>query len=360
LSEETGKSDGTENGEAAQTSSRGFLMRLVLWHLVGLPLLLALLTGGFFLYGKWKYEGAGPAEKPLVVMLPKGIGVRDIAGRLEQAGAIEDELIFRLGVRVEGVGTDLKAGEYEIPARASMASIVGILRAGKSIQHQITLPEGLTSEQIMDIVEKDPVLTGKLPETPPEGSLLPETYSFTRGTTRAELVERMRKAHDALLDKLWAQRAKDLPFKTKEDAVILASIVEKETGLAGERPLVASVFVNRLRKPMRLQSDPTIIYGLVGGQGPLGRPLRRSEIDKATPYNTYVIDGLPPTPICNPGKASLHAVLDPPDTNHLYFVADGTGGHVFSDSLAQHQRNVAKWRQVERERRQKQGKKPGN
>ena len=353
MSEENGQPETNENKEAAQTSSRGFFMRLVLWHLVGLPVLIVLLAGGFFLYGKWKYEGAGPSEKSLVVMLPKGIGVRDIAGRLETAGAVEDELIFRLGVRIEGVGKDLKAGEYEIPAGASMASIVGILRAGKSIQHQITLPEGLTSQQIMAIVEKNDVLKGKLPETPPEGTLLPETYSFTRGTTRAEIVERMRKAHDKLIDKLWAKRADNLPFKTKEEAVILASIVEKETGLPDERPLVASVFVNRLERPMRLQSDPTIIYGLVGGKGPLGRPLRRSEIAKATPYNTYVIDGLPPTPICNPGAASLKAVLDPPDTDYLYFVADGSGGHVFSDTLAQHRRNVAKWRQVERERRQK-------
>ncbi|MGX1196686.1 endolytic transglycosylase MltG [Parvibaculum sp. MBR-TMA-1.3b-4.2] len=355
MSEPTDKPEVNETKEAAQTSSRGFFMKLVLWHLIGLPLFVALLAGGFFLYGKWKYEAPGPAEKPVVVMLPKGIGVRDIAGRLEGAGAISDEMIFRLGVRLEGADAALKAGEYEIPAQASMASIVGILRAGKSIQHRITLPEGLTSEQIMAIVAKDPVLKGKLPETPPEGSLLPETYSFTRGTTRAEIVARMREAHDKLIDKLWAGRAKDLPVKTKEEAVILASIVEKETGLPEERPLVASVFTNRLKMPMRLQSDPTIIYGLVGGKGPLGRPLRRSEIAKATPYNTYVIDGLPPTPICNPGEASLRAVLDPPETRHLYFVADGTGGHVFSDTLAQHRRNVAKWRKVERERRRKQG-----
>ena len=356
MSGDADKPETSETKEAAQTSSRGFFMKLVLWHLVGLPVFVALLAGGFYLYGKWQYETPGPAEKDVVVMLPKGIGVRDIAGRLETAGAISDELIFRLGVRLQGADAALKAGEYEIPAHASMAAIVGILRAGKSIQHHITFPEGLTSQQIMAILEKNDVLKGKLPETPPEGSLLPETYSFTRGTTRAEIIARMRKAHDRLIDKLWAKRAKDLPFKTKEEAVILASIVEKETGLPDERPLVASVFVNRLEKPMRLQSDPTIIYGLVGGKGPLGRPLRRSEIDKATPYNTYVIDGLPPTPICNPGAASLRAVLDPPKTKHLYFVADGTGGHVFSDTLAEHRRNVAKWRQVERERRQKQGK----
>ena len=285
------KPEVNETKEAAQTSSRGFFMKLVLWHLIGLPVLVALLAGGFFLYGKWQYEAAGPAEKSVVVMLPKGIGVRDIAGLLESANAISDELIFRFGVRLQGADAALKAGEYEIPAHASMAEIVGILRAGKSIQHQITLPEGLSSQQIMEIVGNNDVLKGPLPKTPPEGSLLPETYSFTRGTTRAELIERMRKAHDKLVDELWAKRAKDLPFKTKEDAVILASIVEKETGLPKERPLVASVFVNRLEKPMRLQSDPTIIYGLVGGKGPLGRPLRRSEIDKATPYNTYVIDG---------------------------------------------------------------------
>lgn len=308
---------------------------------------MALAAGGVFLYGKWRFEAPGPAERPTIVWLAPGLGLAAIAGRLEEARVLDEPLIFRTAVRLNRQAGTLKAGEYEIPARASMSEIVRILREGRSIVHRLTVPEGLTSAQAMEIVKVDPVLVGAMPPLPPEGSLLPETYNFNRGTTRTQLVERMRMSATAVMNELWPRRAGDLPFKTPREALILASIVEKETGLAAERPRVAAVFVNRLRKSMRLQSDPTIIYGITGGKGRLGRPIRRSELDKMTPYNTYQVDGLPPTPISNPGRASIEAVLNPPATRELYFVADGTGGHAFASTLAEHGRNVARWRRIE-------------
>ncbi len=326
---------------------RSFLRRL-LTFLTFLPIVVALIAGGVFLYGKWRFYAAGPAETPTVVWLAPGLGLSGITERLYEAHVLGDRLIFRTGVRLSRASGALKAGEYEIPAHASMADIVLILRSGKSIVHQITVPEGLTSSEAMEIVSADPVLMGPTPATPPEGSLLPETYNFSKGMTRALIVQRMQKSATALLNELWPHRAQNLPYASQKEALILASIVEKETGLASERPKVAAVFVNRLRKSMRLQSDPTIIYGITGGKGPLGRPIRQSELDRVTPYNTYQVDGLPPTPICNPGRASIEAVLNPPATGDLYFVADGTGGHAFSSSLAEHDRNVSHWRQVEK------------
>jgi UPF0755 protein len=222
---------------------------------------------------------------------------------------------------------------------------------GKSILHKLTAPEGKTTKQILALVAAHEVLVGDITMAPAEGALLPETYSFTRGETRDELIADMMRARDAVLDELWEKRANDLPIMTKDEAIILASIVEKETGVASERPLIAAVFVNRLRRGMRLQSDPTIIYGLTGGE-PLGRGLRKSELERETPYNTYLISGLPPTPIANPGRASIEAVLDPAESDYLFFVADGTGGHVFAATLEEHNRNVVKWRQIERQQQE--------
>ena len=344
-------SDGTDTEETVepQVEARpGRIRRFFLAVLVVLPMSIALIAGGVFLYGKWLFEAAGPAQTPTVVWLAPGLGLSAIAERLHDAHVLNEQHIFRLAVRLNKVVGSLKAGEYEIPAHASMADIARILREGKSIVHQITVPEGLTSLEVLDIVKADPVLVGDLPPAPAEGSLLPETYNFTRGTTRAQIVQRMQKAASQLINEAWPHRAANLPYKSQKEAIILASIVEKETGLAAERPKVAAVFVNRLRKPMRLQSDPTIIYGITGGKGPLGRPIRQSELERVTPYNTYQVDGLPPTPICNPGKASIEAVLNPPETGDLYFVADGTGGHAFASSLSEHDRNVSRWRQVER------------
>jgi UPF0755 protein len=240
----------------------------------------------------------------------------------------------------------LKAGEYVFPSGASMAAVMGILIEGKSIQHRITAAEGLTSQMIYDIVVKNSVLSGPAGAVPAEGSMLPETYLFTRGTTRAQVLARMARAQQRLIAKLWPAHAPDLPFKSPEEAITLASIVEKETALPQERRHIAAVFINRLKQGTKLQSDPTVIYGITKGY-PLGRGIRESELAAATPYNTYVIAGLPPTPICNPGKDSIAAVLQPQASNDLYFVANGTGGHVFTSSLADHEKNVARWRQIE-------------
>lgn len=329
---------------------RGGIARVILMLLIALMLGVALAIGAAFFYGKYLFETAGPHDAAAIIMLEPGIGVRTIASRLEAEGVISNANVFLAGVRIHRVERQLRAGEYEIPARASMAAIMGILREGRSILHRITIPEGRTSEQAMLLVNAHPALEGEMPPTPAEGALLPETYSFTRGTTRQKIVADMAAAATRTMDELWEKRAPNLPVKTREEAIILASIVEKETGVASERPRVAAVFVNRLKAPMRLQSDPTIIYGLVGGKGALGRPIRRSELQRLTPYNTYLVDGLPPTPICNPGRASLEAVLNPPETDEYYFVADGTGGHAFSRSLGEHQQRVREWRQIERER----------
>lgn len=337
---------------ASQAVKSGLLKRLL--RLVAFLVVLALVIGAAATwYAQRLYVQAGPSQTDTIVWLPKGEGVNRIAARLAAAQVISEPLLFRIAVRLHGAESGLKAGEYQIPAHASMAEIIHLLREGKALVHKFTAAEGLTSEQIVALIATDPVLAGPTPAIPAEGSLLPETYNFTRGTTRAELIERMTKAQAKLLEELWSNRQEGLPLRTPQEAVTLASIVEKETGIPAERPRVAAVFVNRLRKSMRLQSDPTIIYGLVGGKGSLDHPIRRSELDRITPYNTYQIDGLPPTPICNPGEAALRAVLNPPASNDLYFVADGTGGHAFSATLAGHEANVKQWRRIEQGQSQK-------
>lgn len=341
-------SEDADKSETAPKSRR--LLRVLLVLSIVLPSLLLAIAGGVYLYGKSLYQGQGPLSDSKVVWLQKGLGLNAITEKLADAGVIDAPLVFRIGTRMAGASQSLKAGEYEFPAGVSMAEIVRMLKDGKSILHRITIPEGLTTQQIMVIVKADKVLIGDMPLLPPEGALLPETYSFTKGTTRTEIITRMQNAQSELLMRLWPERADNLPIKTPEEALILASIVEKETGLAEERPRVAAVFVNRMRIPMRLQSDPTIVYGITLGAGPLGRPIRRSEIDRRTDYNTYQIDGLPPTPICNPGRASIEAVLNPPTTKDLYFVADGTGGHAFAPSLSGHLRNVDEWRKINRQK----------
>ncbi|WP_309088670.1 endolytic transglycosylase MltG [Phenylobacterium sp.] len=311
----------------------------------------AVLAALLVLAGLWSYRGPGPAAKDgpvTVVVLERGSGLSEIAGTLEEAGAISSAGLFTVMARMTGAASELKAGEYEFASRAPMAKVLADIRAGKVVRHMVTIPEGWTSEMAAEAVNRQPVLTG-LATPPPEGSLLPDTYQVQRGDDRSEVIARMRKARDELLAELWPKRQPGLPFDTVDEAVILASIVEKETGVAAERPRVAAVFVNRMRQGMRLESDPTIIYGISKGR-PLGRGLLASEVAAATPYNTYRIDGLPPTPIANPGRASLEAVLNPPKTNELFFVADGTGGHVFAATFEEHQRNVARWRAVERQR----------
>lgn len=305
-------------------------------------------------FGKAEFEGPGPSATGDVVMIRPNTGVRDIAAQLERSGVISDARIFALGVRAHGADGDLKAGEYEIKPRASMQEIMELLKSGRSVLYSLTIPEGLTVEQAFQRIAEHEALVGEMPEVmPPEGSLVADTQRFTRGTQRKDLISRMIAAQTRLVESIWARRVEGLPLKDINEFVTLASIVEKETGQAEERSRVAAVFINRLNKGMRLQSDPTIIYGLFGGKGkPADRPIYRSDIDKPTPYNTYTINGLPPGPIASPGRASLEAVANPSKTNDLYFVADGTGGHVFAATLDEHNENVARWRVIERQRRE--------
>jgi UPF0755 protein len=312
-------------------------------------LVIGFLAVGAALYvGKQRFEAPGPLAENKMVNIPRGLGIRDIASLLERAGVIDQPYVFIGGVMVMKARGGLKHGEYEFTKNASMSDVVDTMIDGKVVQHALTIPEGLTSEQIVARLLENKALTGQIKEIPREGSLLPETYKFTRGATRAQIIERMQKAEQREVKEIWTHRIPDLPISTPDELVTLASIVEKETGKPEERSRVAAVFLNRLKNKMKLQSDPTIIYGLTGGKGSLGRPILKSEIDQPTPYNTYVINGLPPGPIANPGKASLEAVANPARTKDLFFVANGTGGHVFSETYDQHQKNVAKLRARER------------
>jgi UPF0755 protein len=306
---------------------------------------LALLLG---LAAAWTYAGPGPKARAgdfTPVMLAKGAGGRQIAGALKTAGVITSPALFKIAAKLTGAAAHLKAGEYEIASGASMAQILADIRAGKVVRHLISVPEGWTSGMALDAVNAEPVLTGTA-EEPPEGSLLPDTYEVQRGEDRAAVIARMRAARDTVVAELWAGRDPGLPLASADEAVTLASIVEKETGVPAERPRVAAIFVNRLKAGMALQSDPTIIYGLTRGR-PLGRGIRASELADVNPYNSYKVVGLPPTPIANPGRAALEAVLHPAKTDELYFVADGTGGHAFASTYAEHEKNVARWREIE-------------
>jgi UPF0755 protein len=290
---------------------------------------------------------AGPAPAETVLVVKPGSGLNAIAGALAQAGVVENGLLFRAGVMRRGRTAQLKAGEYAFPAHASEAQVMDMLVAHKALEHRITIAEGLTSDAVVALINADSVLTGPAVVVP-EGSLLPETYLFERGTTRSELLARIHKAQEALLAELWPKRREGLPFASQEDALKLASMVEKETGIASERPRIAAVFINRLENGMKLESDPTIIYGLTKGV-PLGHPLRQSELAMPNPYSTYQIAGLPPTPISNPGRDAIAAVLNPADSQELFFVANGTGGHMFAKTIAEHQKNVAQWRRIEQQ-----------
>ena len=320
------------------------MMRRLFAALIGVAVLAAA-------WALWSYAGPGPAAKDgkaTDVILPKGAHVAQIASALEQAGVIRSRLVFEVAAKFGGASRKLKAGEYEFASGANMSAVLADIANGRVVRRFVSIPEGFTSDMAMDAVRAAPLLTGAV-ETPPEGSLLPDSYQYQRGDDRAALVQKMRAAHDRLLAELWAGRAPDLPLKTPEQAVILASIVEKETGIPSERPHIAALFENRLKAGIKLESDPTIIYGVSKGR-PLGRGILKSEVEAATPYNTYRIVGLPPTPISNPGRAALEAVLNPPKTDDMFFVANGTGGHVFASTFAEHQANVAKWRAIEKQR----------
>jgi UPF0755 protein len=312
--------------------------------------LIAICGGVAFVIGKQRFDLAGPLAEDRVVNVPRG-GIRDTADLLMREGVIDQPYLFIAGALMFKAKHDLKYGEYRFVKGASLQDVVDTIIEGKVVQHAFTVAEGLTSDQIVQKLTENDVLTGNIRDVPREGTLLPETYRFTRGMTREQIVRRMQQDHKRVLQEVWERRSPDLPIRTPEQLVTLASIIEKETGKPEERTRVAAVFVNRLRQKMKLQSDPTIIYGLVGGKGALGRPIMRSEIEQPTPYNTYTIEGLPPGPIANPGRASLEAAANPARTKELFFVADGTGGHAFSDTYEQHQRHVARLRAAEQQAR---------
>ena len=297
----------------------------------------------------WIYRAPGPRARQggvTTVLLRRGAGLAEIGAELQGSGVVRSAPLFMAAAQISGAARRIRAGEYAFASRSSLAEVMRRLRLGLIVHHHITIPEGLSSAQALAVLDRSDVLTGAA-TLPPEGALLPETYEVVRGEARQALVKRMEDDRDRMLATLWANRQPGLPFADAEQAVALASIVEKETALAAERPHVAAVYINRLRQGIRLQADPTVIYGLTHGAGPLGHGLRASELADPTPYNTYANPGLPPTPIDNPGRASLAAVLDPQPSPDLYFVADGSGGHVFAKTLAEHQKNVARWRVFE-------------
>lgn len=314
-------------------------------------LLIAMLgAGGAYYYGRQVLEAPGPLKEDKIVNIPQRAGKRDIAETLNKESVTDvNPWVFIAAVAALKASSDLKPGEYSFQKNASLRDVIATIVEGKVVQHAVTIPEGLTSEQIVARLSDNDIFTGSVRELPREGTLLPETYKFPRGTPRDQVIQRMQQAHKRVLAEIWERRSQDLPVKTPEQLETLASIVEKETGKPDERSRVAAVFVNRLKQKIKLQSDPTIIYGLVGGKGTLGRPIKRSEITQPSPYNTYVIEGLPPGPIANPGRASLEAAANPARTRDLFFVADGSGGHAFTETYDAHQKNVAKLRAIEKQ-----------
>ncbi len=343
-----------EPGEAAPPPkrSRHARNRFVVFFnfLVSTLVLATLLVLAALYFGNTRFQEDGPLDARRTILIKEGTSLSTISSQLQARGIINNDLVFRLGVRFYRAQSNMLAGEYAFRPAMSMYGVMATLRSGKGVIHKVSFPEGLTSYQIMKRIEKNTVLVGPMPDfIPDEGSLMPDTYPFQRGLSRKELIDEMIRAQKSFLEKVWQRRVPGLPISTPEEMVILASIVEKETGKADERPHVASVFINRLNKGVKLQSDPTIIYGIFGGEGkPKGRPIYRSDLRKETAYNTYIIKALPPGPISNPGRASLEAVSNPSETSDMFFVADGTGGHVFAVTLAEHNANVSRWRVVEK------------
>ena len=301
-----------------------------------------------FTLGRSRLQEPGPLTANKIVYIAPHTDLPDIIDKLASEGVIDSPLVLNVVLTGTGKRSQVKAAEYLFKAHASLQEVIDTLVSGKQYLHPFSVPEGLTSQQIVQRLKESDLLVGDVKDVPREGSLMPDTYKVYRGETRAAVIVRMQEADRKLVEQIWARRAPDLPLRAPYDMVTLASVVEKETGKADERSRVAGVFINRLRKHMRLQSDPTIVYGLVAGQGTLGHSITRSELDRRTPYNTYQIDGLPPGPIDNPGRAALEAVANPSRTPDLYFVADGSGGHAFSGSIEEHNRNVQRWRQIER------------
>jgi UPF0755 protein len=367
-------------------------------------ILILVAVGGLVAWGQRQYRAPGPLAEAICLQVKPGTSFQGVAAELNERGAVSSSYIFKVGADYEDKSSQLKAGAYLIPPGASMADIVtAVTTSGQStcgteinfrigvsaadvivreldpasgnyvelakfdagteppgeytdrkddpdVRLRVTVAEGTTSWQVVEGLKAIEMLEGDIAEVPPEGSLAPDSYEFSRGSERVALVAEMLRRQEAILAELWETRVEGLPYDTAEEAMIMASIIEKETSLPEERGKVASVFLNRLNQGMRLQTDPTVIYGITKGQGVLGRGLRQSELRGETPYNTYVIDGLPPTPIANPGRDSIAAAVNPERTEFLFFVADGTGGHAFAETLAEHNENVARWRQIEAER----------
>jgi UPF0755 protein len=324
-------------------------------------LILVMLAGGVaYAVGKSRFESPGPLAADKMVNISPRLGIMEIADLLRREGVIDEHPLVFLGAVVAlKARTELKSGEYLFTKNASLHDVIETMVEGKVVQHAVTIPEGLTSEQIVRRLLDSDFLVGNIKDVPHEGTLLPEGYRFPRGTPRDQVIARMQAAHRRIATESWERRMPDLPLRSAEQLVILASIIERETSKPEERTRVAAVFVNRLKQRKRLESDPTIIYGLVGGKGTLGHPITKSEKETPTPYNTYMIDGLPPGPIGNPGRASIEAAANPARTREMFFVADGTGGHVFSETYDQHLKNVAKLRQLEQEERNTAAAPPG-
>lgn len=382
-----------------------------MWRALASNMLTILIVGfigliGLIAWGQREFTSPGPLEAATFFEVPRGASLSRIANDLEDQGLISSASIFRLGAQYAELDDDLKFGNYEVPANISMRELLDILTegaassyryvatyvirvadaelrlreripgedrveevavfapgdevpavyadlvsAGTPMAYRVSIAEGVTSWQIADALGKAEFMSGEVGPLPPEGSLAPDTYDVSRGADRAELIARMSDRQARILEEAWATRQADLPVDSPEEALVLASIIEKETSVPDERGVVSSVFVNRLREGMRLQTDPTVIYGITRGVGTLGRGIRQSELRAETPWNTYVIQGLPPTPIANPGRDSIFAALNPDETDYIFFVADGTGGHAFAETLAEHNRNVARWREIEEQQR---------
>jgi len=313
----------------------------------GLSLVALLLAGviGLYLWSLNAVTQPGPLTQDVTIIIRPGTGLGTIATQLADADVVASDLLFQFEARRSGKERSLKPGEYRFESKSSVTAVVDKMVKREVVARFVTIPEGLVTAEIMRIVLAADGLTGDSSNNIADGDLLPETYRYEWGDTKAALIARMRKARETALAELWAARKPDLPLASPEEAMTLAAIVEKETGIAAERPKVAGVFINRLKKKMRLQSDPTVIYGI--NPTGLNRDLTRQDLAAPSAFNTYLIDRLPPSPICHPGRAAIAAVLQPEETDALYFVADGTGGHAFAATLAEHNRNVARWRKID-------------
>lgn len=319
---------------------------------LALSIILGIFAAAAYFYIEERYTAPGALAHDTQIVIEKGSGVRQIAEQLHRRAIIAHPIIFRLGLRHDGLAGRLKAGEFVFPAAISMREAARLIVSGKTVLRRLTIAEGLTTQQALALVGAAEGLIGMVPgETVLEGTLLPETYFYSWGDRRIELIERMRAAMTQAITRLWRQRDSRITLETPREALILASVIEKETGVAAERARISAVFHNRLKQGMRLQSDPTVVYAVSGGAGPLGRELTRADLATVSAYNTYQIKGLPPGPIANPGRAAIEAALRPVESKDFYFVADGSGGHVFARTLAGHNRNVARFRRLQRQRK---------